>query len=109
MVAVVIVSVRVREAGEGTVALAEIAEAHLLERVTGRADFLVDLEATLQFLAVEGSEDAFPGPVMGLGLVGLALGAVFGVDAAVILDGRIPHGMLLEIFTRRGAGTLVRR
>ncbi|MET0245967.1 MAG: acetylglutamate kinase [Sphingomonas sp.] len=30
-----------------------------------------------------------------------------GVDAAVILDGRIPHGMLLEIFTRRGAGTLV--
>jgi acetylglutamate kinase len=31
-----------------------------------------------------------------------------GVRAAVILDGRIPHGMLLEIFTRRGAGTLVR-
>ena len=32
-----------------------------------------------------------------------------GVDAAVILDGRIPHAMLLEIFTRRGAGTLIRR
>ena len=32
-----------------------------------------------------------------------------GVDAAVILDGRIPHAMLIEIFTRRGAGTLVRR
>ncbi|WP_326523818.1 acetylglutamate kinase [Sphingomonas sp.] len=32
-----------------------------------------------------------------------------GVDAAVIIDGRIPHGMLLEIFTERGAGTLVRR
>jgi len=31
-----------------------------------------------------------------------------GVRAAVILDGRIPHGMLLEIFTRKGAGTLVR-
>ena len=31
-----------------------------------------------------------------------------GVDAAVILDGRIRHAMLLEIFTRRGAGTLVR-
>jgi acetylglutamate kinase len=30
-----------------------------------------------------------------------------GVDAAVILDGRVPHGMLLEVFTRRGAGTLV--
>ena len=31
-----------------------------------------------------------------------------GVDAAVILDGRVSHAMLLEIFTRRGAGTLVR-
>lgn len=32
-----------------------------------------------------------------------------GVDAAVVLDGRVPHGMLLEIFTRRGAGTLIRK
>ena len=32
-----------------------------------------------------------------------------GVQAAVILDGRIPHALLLEIFTRKGAGTLVRR
>ncbi len=31
-----------------------------------------------------------------------------GVDAAVILDGRVPHAMLIEIFTREGAGTLVR-
>ena len=31
-----------------------------------------------------------------------------GVDAAVILDGRVPHAMLIEMFTRRGAGTLVR-
>jgi len=32
-----------------------------------------------------------------------------GVDAAVILDGRVPHAMLVEVFTARGAGTLVRR
>jgi acetylglutamate kinase len=32
-----------------------------------------------------------------------------GADAAVVLDGRVPHAMLLEIFTRRGAGTLVRK
>ena len=32
-----------------------------------------------------------------------------GVDAAVILDGRVPHSMLLEIFTPQGAGTLVHR
>ena len=32
-----------------------------------------------------------------------------GVDAAVILDGRVPHVMLVEIFTARGAGTLVHK
>ena len=30
-----------------------------------------------------------------------------GVDAAVILDGRMPHVMLLEIFTDQGIGTLI--
>jgi acetylglutamate kinase len=30
-----------------------------------------------------------------------------GCEAAVILDGRVPHAMLLEFFTSRGAGTLV--
>jgi len=32
-----------------------------------------------------------------------------GVEAAVILDGRMPHALLLEIFTDRGIGTLIRR
>jgi acetylglutamate kinase len=32
-----------------------------------------------------------------------------GVDAAVILDGRVPHALLLEIFTQHGVGTLVRK
>jgi acetylglutamate kinase len=32
-----------------------------------------------------------------------------GVEAAVILDGRVPHALLLEIFTAGGAGTLVHR
>jgi acetylglutamate kinase len=32
-----------------------------------------------------------------------------GVDAVVILDGRRPHAMLVELFTEHGAGTLVRR
>ena len=30
-----------------------------------------------------------------------------GVEAAVILDGRTPHGVLLELFTKHGAGTLI--
>ena len=30
-----------------------------------------------------------------------------GVEAVVILDGRRPHAMLVELFTEHGAGTLV--
>ncbi len=30
-----------------------------------------------------------------------------GCEAAVVLDGRVPHAMLLEFFTARGAGTLI--
>ncbi len=32
-----------------------------------------------------------------------------GVDGVVILDGRAPHAVLLELFTEHGAGTLIRR
>ena len=32
-----------------------------------------------------------------------------GVDAAVILDGRTAHAMLIEMFTDKGAGTLIRK
>ena len=37
------------------------------------------------------------------------LGALdMGVEATVILDGRVPHVLLLETFTEGGVGTLVR-
>ena len=40
--------------------------------------------------------------------IGTAIDAVeSGVNAAVILDGRIPHVLLLELFTEHGAGTLI--
>ncbi|MBI5121383.1 MAG: acetylglutamate kinase [Rhodospirillales bacterium] len=32
-----------------------------------------------------------------------------GVEAAVIVDGRVEHAILLEIFTEKGAGTLIKR
>jgi acetylglutamate kinase len=32
-----------------------------------------------------------------------------GVGASVILDGRVPHALLLELFTEHGAGTLIGR
>ena len=31
-----------------------------------------------------------------------------GVEGAVILDGRVPHALLLEMFTEHGAGTLIK-
>ncbi len=31
-----------------------------------------------------------------------------GCEAAVVLDGRVPHAMLIEVFTSKGAGTLIR-
>ena len=36
------------------------------------------------------------------------LDAVKGnVEASVILDGRVPHAILLELFTEHGVGTLI--
>lgn len=32
-----------------------------------------------------------------------------GVEAVVILDGKVPHATLIELFTDHGAGTLIRR
>jgi acetylglutamate kinase len=32
-----------------------------------------------------------------------------GVEAVVILDGKVSHSVLLELFTDHGAGTLIRR
>jgi len=31
-----------------------------------------------------------------------------GAEAAVILDGRVPHAVLLELFTSQGHGTIIR-
>lgn len=41
--------------------------------------------------------------------VNTALDAVnAGVDASIILDGRVRNALLLELFTPGGAGTLIR-
>ena len=53
-----------------------------------------------------------PRPLAGLdGHVARAMKefAVPGLSVAVVKDGRVAHAMLLEIFTDRGIGTLVRR
>ncbi|MBV9567355.1 MAG: acetylglutamate kinase, partial [Hyphomicrobiales bacterium] len=32
-----------------------------------------------------------------------------GVEAVVILDGKQPHAVLVELFTDHGAGTIIKR
>jgi acetylglutamate kinase len=32
-----------------------------------------------------------------------------GVEGVVILDGKVPHAVLLELFTDHGSGTLIHR
>jgi acetylglutamate kinase len=64
--------------------------------------------------------DLTPGDIAGLQADGTISGGMIpkletcvhaveaGCEAAVVLDGRVPHAMLLEFFTARGAGTLIR-
>jgi acetylglutamate kinase len=32
-----------------------------------------------------------------------------GVEGVVIINGKVPHSVLIELFTRHGAGTLIVR
>jgi acetylglutamate kinase len=81
----------------------------LLTDVAGVLNKAGDLQTDLDRAAIEAMKH--DGTISGgmIPKVDTCVAAVeAGVEAAVILDGRVPHGMLLEIFTRRGAGTLVR-
>ncbi|WP_219894588.1 acetylglutamate kinase [Aquisediminimonas profunda] len=88
-----------------------------------RADRLFLLTDVSGVLAKDGSllTDLDPAKIVALRADGTVTGGMIpkletcvtavegGVDAAVILDGRVPHAMLVEIFTRSGAGTLVHK
>jgi acetylglutamate kinase len=81
----------------------------LLTDVAGVLNKAGELQTDLDRASIEALKD--DGTISGgmIPKVDTCVAAVeAGVEAAVILDGRVPHGMLLEIFTRRGAGTLVR-
>jgi acetylglutamate kinase len=82
----------------------------MLTDVTGVLDKAGDLVAELtvdkaQALCVDGTVSGGMIPK-----VETCIAAVqSGVEAAVILDGRVPHTLLLEIFTDGGIGTLIKR
>ena len=62
---------------------------------------LLDVEAMLE------SGDVDKGMIPKLSAVRDALKG--GVEAAQIVDGRVPHSVIMELFTEEGLGTMVTR
>ena len=82
----------------------------MLTDVTGVLD--ADGELVSQMTAAEGREMIASGVVTGgmIPKLECCLEAVeSGIPEAHILDGRVPHVLLLEIFTERGTGTMIVR
>ena len=91
-------------------AAARAARRRLLTEVAGVLDREKKLVAELSVAAARGliAEGVISGGM--IPKIETCLEAVEGgVEAAVILDGRTPHAILLELFSDEGVGTLLRR
>lgn len=94
-------------------AAAEIAVALKADKLILIADapgILQDGELISEMTAAQLSEKMAQGIVVGgmLGLAESALRAIAGGVARVhVVDGRVPHGVIAELFTDRGVGTLI--
>jgi len=66
-------------------------------------------DSFLSHLSVEKAEELFAKKVIAEGMVPKVKGAIFGIKGGVnkahIIDAKIPHAILLEIFTNKGIGT----
>ncbi len=93
--------------------MAEVLKAEKLILLTNTQGLLDKQNNLLTGLTLE-SVDALiaDGTITGgmLPKIGCALDAVkAGVNSAHIIDGRVPHAVLVELFTDQGIGTLIRR
>ena len=93
-------------------ALAGALKAKRMLLLTDVAGVLDANGAIIRELSVDQAREAISGGVATGGMIPklqTAIAAVeAGVEAVVILDGRRPHALLVELFTKHGAGTLVR-
>ncbi len=93
-------------------ALASALGAERLVLLTDVAGVLGDDGGLISELSLSGCEDLRVSGILSGGMipkVGTCVSAVGGgVNAAVIIDGRSCHALLLEIFTRGGHGTLIK-
>ena len=72
-----------------------------------------DPETLIPSVTIKEAEQLFKDGVISGGMIPKALGGIEAIDAGVnsvhIIDGRIPHCLLLEIFTKSGIGTMITR
>ena len=94
-------------------AVAERLQAQKLVLLTNTPGILDAEGETLTGLARQDAERLIADGTLQGGMlpkVECALSAIeSGVDAAHIIDGRVPHALLLEVLTERGVGTLLQR
>jgi acetylglutamate kinase len=93
--------------------MAEVLNAEKLMLLTNTEGLLDKQGSLLTGLTLESVDGLIEdGTITGgmLPKIGCAVDAVrAGVNAAHIVDGRVPHAVLVELFTDQGVGTLIRR
>jgi acetylglutamate kinase len=94
-------------------ALAARVKAKRLLLLTDVAGVLDKEKKLVQQLSIAGARGLIRDGTITAGMIPKVEGCIevveAGVEGVVILDGRVPHCVLLELFTRHGVGTLVLR
>ena len=94
-------------------ALAARMKAKRLLLLTDVAGVLDKSEALIEQLSIEEARKLIRDGVISGGMIPKVEGCIevveAGVEAVTILDGRVPHCVLLELFTEHGVGTIIRR
>ena len=93
-------------------ALAARIKARRLLLLTDVAGVLDKDKKLIEDLTVDGAREMIRSGVINGGMIPKIEGCIevveAGVEAVVIIDGRVPHCVLLELFTEHGVGTIVR-
>ncbi len=94
-------------------ALAAKMKAKRLLLLTDVAGVMNDKKKLIESLSVEKARELIRDGTISGGMIPKVEGCIevveAGVEAVVIIDGRVPHCVLLELFTEHGVGTLVGR
>jgi acetylglutamate kinase len=94
-------------------ALAARMQAKRLLLLTDVAGVLDKNKQLIENLTIEEARDLIRSGTITGGMIPKVEGCIevveAGVEAVVVMDGRVPHCVLLELFTEHGVGTMVRR